>query len=468
MTSLTFYGGVNEIGGNKILLADKDTQIFLDFGKSFNRRSNFFQEFLSPRPANGINDFLAMGLVPNIEGLYRKDLMVMSGLKYVKPKIDAVVLSHAHADHADYISFLHPRIPIYMGKTTQLILQAIEEGSGTNIEREILSYKERPITKQSVSIKRRIITFRTGEKFKIGSLEIEPIHVDHSIPGAYGFIIHTSKGAVVYTGDLRQHGTNPQMTHEFVKKAKEVKPIALITEGTRIDQKNIEESEQKVYDDCKKIILDNNRIVFADFNFKDVDRLRTFYKIAKENDRKFVIKLSDAYFLKYLSKDPKLKVPSVKDSNIVIYTPKRRSGTYTNSDYKAKERQFVNRHNAWTAKEIISEDKKALCSIGFYGFTALIDMNPSPGAVYIHSASEPHSEAEEISVERRNNWVDKFGMKKFQSHCSGHARGQDLLEVVKEINAKFLYPIHTKHPDVFKSVSKNTILVQEGKKYEIL
>ena len=32
MTSLTFYGGVNEIGGNKILLEDKGTKIFLDFG----------------------------------------------------------------------------------------------------------------------------------------------------------------------------------------------------------------------------------------------------------------------------------------------------------------------------------------------------------------------------------------------------------------------------------------------------
>jgi ribonuclease J len=33
MTSLTFYGGVNEIGGNKILLQDKDTKI-LDFDSS--------------------------------------------------------------------------------------------------------------------------------------------------------------------------------------------------------------------------------------------------------------------------------------------------------------------------------------------------------------------------------------------------------------------------------------------------
>ena len=39
MTSLTFYGGVNEIGGNKILLEDKDTKVFLDFGKGFGRKT---------------------------------------------------------------------------------------------------------------------------------------------------------------------------------------------------------------------------------------------------------------------------------------------------------------------------------------------------------------------------------------------------------------------------------------------
>jgi mRNA degradation ribonuclease J1/J2 len=34
-TTLTFYGGVNEIGGNKILLQDGDTRVFFDFGMSF-------------------------------------------------------------------------------------------------------------------------------------------------------------------------------------------------------------------------------------------------------------------------------------------------------------------------------------------------------------------------------------------------------------------------------------------------
>jgi ribonuclease J len=73
MVSLTVYGGVNEIGGNKILLKDDDAKIFLDFGMSFGRRGLYFEEFLNPRTANGIGDFLELGLIPDIRGIYRDD-----------------------------------------------------------------------------------------------------------------------------------------------------------------------------------------------------------------------------------------------------------------------------------------------------------------------------------------------------------------------------------------------------------
>ena len=49
VTGLTFYGGVNEIGGNKILLEDKDTRVFLDFGKSFSRRAKLSWEISLPK-----------------------------------------------------------------------------------------------------------------------------------------------------------------------------------------------------------------------------------------------------------------------------------------------------------------------------------------------------------------------------------------------------------------------------------
>ena len=43
--------------------------------------------------------------------------------------------------------------------------------------------------------------------------------------------------------------------------------------------------------------------------------------------------------------------------------------------------------------------------------------------------------------------MDKF-------HCSGHSRGTDQFEAVKEIDAKMLFPVHTEHPDVYKKSFK--------------
>ena len=65
MVFLTFYGGVNEIGGNKILLEDKDTKIFLDFGKGFTSLGNYFEEYLAPRSSNGILDLNKLKLLPH-------------------------------------------------------------------------------------------------------------------------------------------------------------------------------------------------------------------------------------------------------------------------------------------------------------------------------------------------------------------------------------------------------------------
>ncbi len=43
---IELLGGVNEIGGNKILVEHKGTQIFLDFGMSFGQVGKYFSEFL--------------------------------------------------------------------------------------------------------------------------------------------------------------------------------------------------------------------------------------------------------------------------------------------------------------------------------------------------------------------------------------------------------------------------------------
>lgn len=460
MTSLTFYGGVNEIGGNKILLEDKDTKIFLDFGMSFGKNAKYFQGYLQPRSSTGIIDYLEMGLIPNIKGIYRDDLLKNAGRKKEKPIVDGVLLSHAHADHASYISFLNKEIPIYMGETCKLILEAIKDIQRSNIENEILEYKEKSSEKKPPVIQRNVKTFRTGSIIKIGSLKIEPIHVDHSVPGAYGFIIHTSSGPVVYTGDLRLHGTKPKMTQDFVNKAIDTDPIALIAEGTRITKPTSDESEKKVYSDCTEFVNNTKELVMADFSFKDVDRLRTFYKIAKETGRKFVVNAKDGPYLEHLSKDKQLKVPHPDDEYIVFHKAKK-------SRPVLGEKKYFEHENALTPEEIAKNASKSLCALGMYNFTSLIDMKPKPGSCYIHSKSEPYNDEGEVADDLISNWLDQFGMTRFQSHCSGHAYGSDLFEIVQSIDAKMLFPIHTENATEYVKATNKMTIVEEGKKYNL-
>jgi len=471
MVNLQFYGGIKEIGGNKILLEDKDTKIFLDFGMSFGRRAKFFEEYLMPRTANGLGDFLAMNLVPDIEGIYRNDLLTHMGRKEEKSEIDAVLISHAHADHVNYVSFLNEEIPIYCGETTLKILQAIDEQAQRSIENEVIDFRKRPLFRKDYRqppTPRKFNTFRTGNKFKIGSLEIEPIHVDHSVPGAYGYIIYTSEGPVIYTGDLRLHGNNPNMTYDFINKARDSKPIAMITEGTRIDIKSDNSTEKTVYDGAKKIASQTKELLIADFNFKDVDRFRTFYKISKDINRKIVIGFKHACFLERYHQDKKLNVPDSRDENILILKPKRLTGTYCNEDYTDKYIKCrLDYPNIITAEEVAKNQDKYMLILNFWYFNQLVDLNPKKGSNYIHSLSEPFNEEMEISYERMMNWLDHFNLEKKHAHCSGHAPGSDLKEMVKTITPKNLFPIHTEHPGMFRELSMKTKMVKEGKKYTI-
>lgn len=473
MVSITCYGGVNEIGGNKILLEDKDTKIFLDFGMSFSQRSMFFEEFLKPRASNGIVDFLMTGLLPELKGVYRKDLLKMASIDVHKETdVDGVFLSHPHADHANYISFLDEEIPIFAGETALLVLNAIQEAGQRDIEREIVNYKKRPMLKKDYTqelTKRKFNTFRTGDKIKIGSLEIEPIHVDHSVPGAYGFIIHTSEGAVIYTGDVRMHGLRADMTEEFILRAQETKPIALLSEGTRTEN-DIDQSEAKVRAECCHYSTKSKGLLIADFNFKDTDRFKTFYAVAKERSRKLLLSTKDAVMLRYLSEDKKLGLPKLSDERIAIFKHKAASGTYADEDYASKwEKDVLTTPGVTvlTASEVKAKESEYIFVGGFFAINDLIDIRPLEGSTYVYSHSEPFNEEMKIDFERLNNWIKLFKLDYKKSHCSGHANWSDIKDLVKRISAKTVIPIHTTKPEAFKEATDSITLVEYAKRVSL-
>ena len=72
-----------------------------------------------------------------------------------------------------------------------------------------------------------------------------------------------------------------------------------------------------------------------------------------------------------------------------------------------------------------------------------------------------------LSTKRLHNWLEKFQMEHHQIHCSGHAKGEDLMDMVKEIDAKMLFPVHTEYPTEYVKVTNKINIVEVNKKYEI-
>jgi len=417
LVKITFYGGVGEIGGNKFLVEDTDTKILLDFGMNFSERSRFYSEpWLSPRDERGLLEF---GLLPNIQGAYRFE---------DKPaQIDAVILSHSHTDHSSYISFLNREIPVYCGETTATILQTFAEITPKSFDNDLEGL--------------RFNTFRTGDKFKIGLVEVEPIHVDHSVPGCYGFILHTSDGAIVYTGDFRIHGTKPQMTHEFVSKAKAVKPVAMLCEGTNLIGADFS-TEREVKDKVGKVVSSSQNLVLATFRNTDVDRTRTLYEVAKENHRKLAVSLRQAYMLNKLKEDKNLNLPAIDSSDFLIFRREKKH-------YYKWEQSILDLPNVIDAHEVRRRQNDVILATAFSDLKELLDLRPAAGSSFILSSSEPFNEEMEIEYDKFVNWLDHFGLPMYHIHCSGHIMPSEIKQVIKEVLPKTLFPIHTEHPELF-------------------
>jgi ribonuclease J len=487
MTSLSFYGGVGEIGGNKIKVDGKENSFFFDFGLAFGTANDYLDEFLQPRKSNGIIDFVTLGLMPCIKGIYREDYLRHSGLSYEKePAVDGVFISHSHVDHAAYIHHLREDIPIYLSEQSYLILRALEDTGVTSFSdytRLRKSFQLAPKKRgdghtrvTNIKVDRDIRVLKPYRGYEIGEFDMKFVPVDHSLPGAGGYIADNGEDTIAYTGDLRFHGRQPELTRKFTEIAAKANPTIMLSEGTRINSdSNISE------EDIEKLAVEEiskaTGLVMVNYPIRDLDRMQTFYNVARETDRKLVISLKQAYILGLFSGQG---YPEVKD--VVIYKPRRRWGMVDDQtfacvegewmcssdidqkqierDYKTWERDFLDLDNLINYRDLQEEPREYLFRCDFFEFNELIDIKPVH-AVYIKSSTEPFDEEMKIGEQKVKRWLDLFGIHYIDKgfHASGHSNGQEILEMIREVNPEKLYPIHTTNPEAFKVLEDDGIEV---------
>ncbi len=430
MVQIELLGGVGEIGGNKFLVRDNESRILLDFGMSLGARGQFFSEpFLAPRDMQGL---ISLGILPDVHDLYRDG---------GEPSVDAVILSHAHIDHSMCISLLNRKTPVYCGETTLTILRTLSEMRQKGFENDL----------EGIDFK----TFRTGDKLDFGQIQLEPIHVDHSVPGSYGFLISTSKGTIAYSGDFRAHGSKSSLTTDFVNAASKSEPEMFLCEGTNLVRGDLR-TEQEVLEKSDHVVRKTKGLVLASFSSADIDRLRTFHQIAEKNERVLALSMKQAYLLRALSKDEHLETPDVlNDPHIVVYQRGKKT-------FYRWEKDILGETKVKTSEDIHDMQDKVILASSSYDMNEVLDIRPGPGGAFINSSSEPFNEEMEIDHERFINWLNHFGLPMYQIHSSGHMMPTELREAIGEIAPKRLVPIHTDQPELYRLFVKDLTKVELG------
>ena len=494
---INVYDGAQGIGGNKILFEADGTSLMLDFGLNFKTNGIFFDDYLKPRSHQGIWDYVEFGIVPPLAGIYRDELIPDTAeSRHIKlgalpnGKIDGVFISHAHADHIGCLGFLREEIPIYTGLTTAIIMKAIQDMSKmSDPGQEICYTKSRELKNGALKAVsgqcRQQRPFRVldrseipdeakkywqahyaktgspyseqlcplaGHDMKMGALPVRYWPVDHSVPGAGALAIQTSSGWVVYSGDLRLHGKQGPLTERFFEEAAQLKPFAMITEGTHPTTDKTIRTEQEVKESILRVATGDKskrRLIIADFGGRNIERLEIVAAAARASGRKLVVTAKDAFLVKHLIGAGTYS--SLKDS-FLVYQPKKAKAE------SLWEAEAVCEFGAVHSEEIRKKPGDYILCFSYYDFSNLPDIQPY-GAIYIYSSSEPFNEEAQIDFERLKAWVQKYKMEwaggsdwgeEGEFHASGHIDGFGLKKMIDTIRPQILLPIHTETPEFFE------------------
>ena len=396
MASFEFWGGLGVIGSSKIMISDGGHRVMLDIGLDIPSGANLFRVPVRIRPDRELADRLRVDAAPALPGVYDPAFLADGdplGEPVGDPANTHIFVSHPHIDHVGLAGWVRPEIPVYAHTDAVDMLNALT-ANGFGLPGGDPDWHR----------------LASGQVVEVGEMTVRCIPVDHDVPGACGYLVHTQDGSIAYTGDIRFHGHHPELSNAFVDAVRGVD--VLITEGTTLSftpPDGPPRTEDDVLAEFAEILAASTGLVLLSTYPRDVERVAEFIEAAANLGRTIVWQPGAAGLLRDLG------------VNATTWSEELRL-----ADVHAKPGAFV-----------VVPDTDDL--------PTFLDLPLRPGDAFVHANGEPLGEFDpRWSV--FTDWLAHFGVELHKIGCWGHALPDQLQSMVERVAPKVVFPIHTFEP----------------------
>ena len=427
---ITIHRGTHEIGGNCIEVATDNSRIILDVGMPL------FNEDREPHDSATLRrqsseDLRKAGILPKVPGLFDE----------TGSRPDAILLSHAHEDHTGLLRHSQVEIPIYASVGTSKMMLAGSKFAG-----------------QPALPQERHREIHAGQPVRIGDFSVTAFSVDHSIYGAQAFLIEAEGKTVLYSGDLRMHGRKPGMHKSLVKAVKDRTIDVLLMEGTHIGHPDHRgKNEYDLEDEIVEHVQSASGLVLASFSPQHVDRLVGFYRAAKKTNRIFIADAYTAFVMYLIASETSIPRPESTEG-VKVFFPKFFEDSY---EKKQLEKHFRLMSPARIGMNEIRSNpsryvmlfRPSMLESDFGGI--LPDGSRCLYSRWTGYLDRP--DWQPVKAALANATGDLI-----ESHTSGHIFYHDIIDLVGQIKATTVVPIHTFEPEKFEAFHSKVRVLSDG------
>ena len=372
-------GGLNEIGKNMTVIEYKNEIIVIDAGMSFPE-----------------DEMLGIDIViPDITYLIKN-----------KEKIKGIFITHGHEDHIGALPYILKSIdvPVYASKLSVGLIKV-----------KLVEHKMEDIN---------LNTIEPRQVIDAGSMSVEFIKNNHSIPDAFSLAIHTDQGIIYHTGDFKIDLTpidgEVMDLHRVCELSKEG-ILLLMADSTNAESPGYTLSEKIVgeglFDLFRK--ASKNRIIVATFA-SNIHRLQQIINASKRFNRKVAV--SGRSMVNVVSVAKELGYLDIPEGMLID----------------------LNDIHKYEARMAIAEHKKVEIK---QGDLIIISAHPIPG--------------NEKLISKVINCLCEKGARvvhdEVDIHVSGHAKQEELKLIQRLAKPKFFMPIHGE----YRMLKKHAELSQE-------